>query len=130
MFEEAEKEEKLAEELRKKGEEGFSSKSDGLGVNDNGEEEEEQEETPMTSPPKQAAPGCPVFMQTAPGIKMLTQIPKAVVGIDLAALMRFLLAHFGDLTELKLYLESCKFNHPTIDIVLIMLCNSFWWGIL
>jgi hypothetical protein len=54
--------------------------------------------------------GCPVMMQTAPGIKMLTQVPKADVKINLPGLVRFVLAHFTDLPLLKDYLESCTCN--------------------
>lgn len=59
----------------------------------------------------QAAPaeaGCPMMMQTAPGIKILTEVPKADVKINLPGLVRFTLAHFKDLPVLKEYLESCE----------------------
>lgn len=38
--------------------------------------------------------GCPIFMQTAAGIKMLAQVPNAEVVINLPGLIRFILAHF------------------------------------
>lgn len=59
-------------------------------------------------PVPSAAPdaGCPIMMQTAPGIKMLTQVPKADVSVNLPGLVRFTLAHFADLALLKDYLES------------------------
>ena len=126
MFEESEREEREAameSELRKKSVFGLSSKED-VGGDEDSEEESEQ-----ASPVKQAEPGCPMFMQTAPGIKMLTQVPRAVVGIDLASLMRFILAHFADLHELKLYLESCKgdrFCNFCFEISLLVFGGEFF----
>lgn len=132
MFEESEREEQqmaLEKEMQKKSEFGLSSKEDtgGTGV-DEDEEEDSADPSAAATPAKPAEPGCPMFMQTAPGIKMLTQVPRAVVGIDLAALMRFVLAHFTDLNELKLYLESCKCFY-THEYEYLLLC-SFWWRVL
>lgn len=53
-------------------------------------------------------PGCPIMMQTSPGIKLLVQVPKVSVNVALPSLVRFFLAHFVDLQLLKAYLESCK----------------------
>jgi hypothetical protein len=50
--------------------------------------------------------GCPIFLQTAPGIKMLMQIPKVDVNLMLPAFVRFLAAHFIDLLALKEWLEG------------------------
>lgn len=52
--------------------------------------------------------GVPVRVQTAPGIKLLVQVPKADVMVNLPSLLRFILAHFADLLLLKSYLQICK----------------------
>jgi len=49
--------------------------------------------------------GVPIRVQTAPGIKMLTQVARANVELNLPGLIRFLLAHFRDVPLLKEYLE-------------------------
>ncbi len=54
----------------------------------------------------QSKPGCPIMMQTSPGIKLLLQVPKVSVQVALPSLIRFFLAHFSDLPLLKAYLES------------------------
>jgi len=49
---------------------------------------------------------CPLFLQTAPGIKMLLQVPKINVLLAFPAMMKFLAAHFKDLSALKEWLED------------------------
>lgn len=53
------------------------------------------------------AGGCPIFVQTAPGIKMLTRVAQADVLVNLPGLLRFTLAHFNDIPLLKEYIETC-----------------------
>ena len=55
---------------------------------------------------KRSDPKCPLFVQTAPGIKMLAQVPKVDVIIHITAFVRFLAAHFIDLELLKYWLEE------------------------
>lgn len=52
--------------------------------------------------------GWPIYMQTAPGVKFLIKVPKVEITMNLASALRFILAHFQDLPQLKAYLESCK----------------------
>ena len=52
----------------------------------------------------------PAFVQTAPGIKMLLQIPKVDVYISLPSFVRFLGAHFVDLSALQTWLEDITGN--------------------
>jgi hypothetical protein len=58
------------------------------------------------------APGCPILMQTALGIKMMVQVPKAEIVINLANLIRFLGAHFLNHDEFKAWLERSKYCKP------------------
>jgi len=49
---------------------------------------------------------CPLFLQTAPGIKMLVQIPEVDVHLSFPSMMKFLAAHFKNLPALKDWLED------------------------
>mmetsp|Transcript_25262 Transcript_25262/g.22979 ORF Transcript_25262/g.22979 Transcript_25262/m.22979 type:complete len:444 (+) Transcript_25262:3-1334(+) len=49
--------------------------------------------------------GCPILIQTGPGIKMLMQIPNGEVNIFLPGLVRFIRAHFNDPEALKAHLH-------------------------
>jgi len=49
---------------------------------------------------------CPLFLQTAPGIKMLVQVPKVDVLLSFPSMMKFLAAHFKNLPALKDWLED------------------------
>lgn len=69
--------------------------------------------TPSTAPPIQptsapspSADGCKVFLQTAPGIKFLAQIPKIFASVYLPALLSFLQGHFSNLPLLQEYLQN------------------------
>ncbi len=64
--------------------------------------------------------GVPIRVQTAPGIKLLIQVPKADVMVNLPSLLRFLLAHFADLLLLKSYLQICKLTS-------MLFLTSDWW---
>ena len=48
--------------------------------------------------------GCPIQMQTGHGVKLLSQIPKAQLEIDIMGFLNFLLSHFQDLGLLRNYL--------------------------
>lgn len=65
--------------------------------------------------------GVPIRVQTAPGIKLLVQVPKADVMVNLPSLLRFILAHFADLLLLKSYLQICK----CFRFFLLILCLNF-----
>lgn len=52
--------------------------------------------------------GMPIFVQTAPGIKFLMQVPSADIHCNLSSIFRFLLAHFADLQLFKSHLQTCK----------------------
>jgi hypothetical protein len=54
----------------------------------------------------QASDGCSVFLQTAPGIKFLAQVPKVLATVHMPALLDFLNSHFSDLAVLQEYLQS------------------------
>jgi hypothetical protein len=66
--------------------------------------------------------GVPIRVQTAPGIKLLVQVPKADVMVNLPSLLRFILAHFADLLLLKSYLQICKL---LLSLLLLILCLTF-----
>jgi hypothetical protein len=55
-----------------------------------------------------AGVGCPVLMQTGPGIKVVAEVPKAQVVVNLPALVHFIEAHFDDIPLLKSFLEKCE----------------------
>ena len=59
-----------------------------------------------SSSPSQASDGCSVFLQTAPGIKFLAQVPKILATVHMPALLDFLNSHFSDLAVLQEYLQS------------------------
>jgi hypothetical protein len=52
--------------------------------------------------------GVPVRVQTAPGIKLLAQIPYVDALVNLPSLLRFTMAHFADLNLLKSFLQICE----------------------
>lgn len=51
--------------------------------------------------------GVPIAVHTAGEIRLFTQIESAEVSLHLPTLLRFVLAHFADLTLLRQYLETC-----------------------
>ena len=53
-----------------------------------------------------AGDGCSVFLQTAPGIKFLAQVPKVLATVHMPALLDFLNNHFSDLAVLQEYLQN------------------------
>ena len=53
-----------------------------------------------------SADGCRVFLQTAPGIKFLAQVPRILGTIHLPALLHFLHAHFSDMPALASWLQN------------------------
>lgn len=68
-------------------------------------EEQVKVDDERSKSPALMAMGCPVFIQTAPHIKFLAQIPSAEVNINLHNLTKFLISHFTDIAALKSYLE-------------------------
>eukprot|EP01038_Epipyxis_sp_PR26KG_P004366 gene4366-6177_t len=69
--------------------------------------------------------GCPITIQTSSGIKFLAQIPKTEITINLAAMVRFAIAHFEDLSLLKAFLETLMggevFEEQLVIIKIIIL---------
>ena len=63
--------------------------------------------------------GCPIKLQTAPGIKLLFQVAKSFVNVNTSGFFRFLLAHFADVTLLKEYLEICETTTTTFPILYV-----------
>lgn len=52
--------------------------------------------------------GTPIFLQTAPNIKMLVQLPQVLTKVNLSSIFRFVLAHFADISLLQEYLKAGK----------------------
>lgn len=68
--------------------------------------------------------GCPISIQTGPGIRMLAQIPNAAVDLHLGGLTRFVLEHFEDLQLLKEYLEAVfggEFHYEELNLTRLIL---------
>jgi len=68
-------------------------------------EEPSKVENERSKSPVLMAMGCPVYVQTAPHIKFLAQIPSAEVNINLYNLTKFISSHFTDIAAFKSYLE-------------------------